>query len=464
MATSPSSYLNAPSVAHEPSRLMGSPTCWRYRLISYLKHVHVLETTLVGAALFIGLLSLHYAIGKAISIVHISVIFGAAIGAFVYLRRVMRLSVLIALPATLFFLCHPLSVSRLSPSAEPTESLPLWLAPWLLFLAQLCIKSLRYGAIVGWAAVLGLLFGFCIPIWQMLTITLIVCLALESVLIEKAGSHVDRLRRLGISVIIAVGVGITTAEVTSRFISPSNQSLIEKPLSIIKAPLAWGDRDGILSSRLGRGAEDLIADGGRHYLGISVIALCLIAVWSSQRDDRTLRSAAIIAMAVFFSWLVLGQNLHEQLQRMFEFATVKRYVESSTLHLLGMMSLALIALGFVVFFSVATLASGGRRWNFAGVLLAATAVMTWWRTSPPYSTLTFLSSSDSALCMSILQSLTAFLLTCGAAVGVQCILQKNLSARARLLTSAIVLTFLAVDIFPYAQEAWYRSNEVRLVQ
>ncbi|MCG8404722.1 MAG: hypothetical protein MI923_05940 [Phycisphaerales bacterium] len=448
MATSPSSYVNAPSAVCEPSKLAGMPTYWRDRLTSYLKCAGALEVILVGAASAIGLLSLYYATGEAVGFLRIGMITGAVVGAYVYFRHAMQLATWIALTAVLLFLCHPLSVTRSDPSVALSETTPLLIAPWMMLLSRSCMRSPRSMMILGQSAIMGLLLATCVPSWQVFVTLLIACLTLELVLLEKNTFHINALKRLGASIIIAAGTGMAMSAANSVFPVAVNQPETMAEPTGITAPLAWVDRNGVLSSQLGKWSEDSISDGGRHYLGCCTILLCLIAVWPSQRHHQTLRAAGLIAMAMFFTWLTLGQNLYEQLQRMFEFATVRRYVEPSTLHVLGLMSLALVTLGVVVFLSVATLAGRCRPWSLVGILLASTVVMFWCRTSVTALT----SLSGSAAAMPILNTLTAFLLTCGAAVGIRCVCHKNLSMRGKLVSSVIVLALLATDVFPYMQK------------
>ncbi len=231
------------------------------------------------------------------------------------------------------------------------------------------------------------------------------------------------------------------------------------PSAQVTGPFTLVDRDGLLASRLDALPDDLTAGGGRHYLGWSLLVLCLIAVWPMRRDGgdehpltATRRFALLLVLAFSLMWVMRGsESLHAQLVRMFEFGTVKRYVEPATLHLLGVMTVPLLLGCVVLLLSVGTLLSGRKPWTWVAVFGASTAVITWWTLAPhpplPTSTLSSGVASGSAVAASI----PAMLLVCGAAAGLQRLMAGAKAKLKRLAVWLIALAILAADVAPYVE-------------
>lgn len=460
MAMSPSSQI-----AHTASELETSSVRRRNmraegRRSAPQSHVALIrEVVFVGAVALIGQIMLQRAVGITGGMAHFVVVAGAAAGAYVCLRRMMVLPVWVALLGAVLFLCHPLCVARTHPSIALTEALPLLLVPWMLLLCRQCAQSRRIGMALACAVMLGIVVALCVPVWGMAVVLPVLCLAAELVLIEPKIAWRRHLGRFVLIAIIAALSGLASLTALSRWGLRSSNLQLSDAQTALTAPLTLVDRDGALSSRLAKLSAELISGGGAHYLGISLIILCLIAVWPSRHGYTARRAAAWIVLAMSLIWLSLGKNLHIQLLSLMEFATVRRYVEPAALHLLGVMVFVLLAVGLSLFLSTARLISGPGRWTLPAVVVASVLSMLWWRTAPPelWPTITRWLAPERSL--PLLQSLAAMLLVGAAAGGLHRAVHVQRSWHRRLLTAAVIIALLAVDVYPYAKKTWTQPGE-----
>jgi len=460
MATSPSSSIatvasvpDASSVRQRNLRAEGR------RVTGRGSTAKLKEIILIGAVSLTGQIMLQRSLGISGGFAHAAVVAGAAAGAYLCLRRMMVLPVWAACLGAVLFLCHPLCVAKTHPSIALAEALPLLLVPWMLLLCRQCARRRRIHVALSCAAVLGIVAVLGASTWAIAMMLPVLCLATEFVLIERQIAWRRHLGWFVLVVIIAALGGLALFAALSRWGPFSTNLDAAKAQTALTAPLALIDRDGALSFRLVKLPNELVAGGGAHYLGFSLITLCLIAVWPSRHCDHSRRAAAWIVLAMVLIWMSLGKNLHIQLQSMMEFATVRRYVEPATLHLLGVMIVALLAVGLLLFLSTARLISGPRRWTLPAVMVASALLMLWWRTAPPELLPAITRWMAPERSLPILQSLTAMLLVDAAAAGMHRTAHAQVSLHRRLLTAAILIALVATDVYPYAKKTWAQPEE-----
>jgi len=458
MATSPSDHAVAASPGHErsvPTRFsvgrLPAVIVWRSAVRCGL------EAILLGVVAFQGLLLLDHRVAAGAS--HALVLAVTAAGAHLYLRQVMALSVWVSLGGVLLFGCHPLCIAATTPAAPLGRILPFLMAPWLLLLCHYGAIARNRKTAVGVAVSVGLLSGVCVPVGALYVLLAAACLAIEFAAAGRRVSVGKRLRRSALIAVISISIGVLTSALVSELIPGFSAAQALDAQGLASAPFAWVDRGGVLSSWLERMPADLIAGGGAHYFGCGLIALCLIAVWPNVRDDGKGRVAGLIVLGMFFAWLTLGEDLHSQLRRMFEFATVRLRIDTPTLHLLGAMVLPLAALGLLVFLSAANLVSRRPRWTLPAVVLASAAAMLWWRTTPTdvsAAVANWLALEQSLI---VLETLIAFTLICAACSGIRRLWSYPRTLRTKVLSAAIVAIVLVADVLPYAQSVWMPLEE-----
>ena len=461
MATSPSSPIAPAASLPEASSVRRLNLGAEGRQSAHRDSAAMLrEVILVGAVFLIGQVMLQRSLDITGEMAHAAVVAGAAVGAYLCLRRMVVLPVWASLLGAVLFVCHPLCVANTHPSITLTEALPLLLAPWILLLCRQCAQGRRIGIALAFAAMLGIAGTLCAAVWKMAMVLPMLCLAVEFTLIERQTARRRPFGRFVPVTTVAALSGLASFAALSRSNLLSTSLHVGPAQTALTAPLASVDRDGALSSRLAKLPAEFISDGGAHYLGVSLIILCLIALWPSRHRQPSRRVAAWIMLAMFLTWLSLGKNIHIQLLSLLEFATVRRYVEPLTLHLLGGMIVFLLTVGLLLFLSTARLISGSGRWTFPAVMIAAALSMIWWRTAPPelWPAITRWLAPERSL--PFLQTLAAMLLVGAAAMGLHRAVGAQGIVRRRLLTVAIIVALIAVDVYPYAKQSWMQSGEL----
>jgi hypothetical protein len=207
--------------------------------------------------------------------------------------------------------------------------------------------------------------------------------------------------------------------------------------------------------------SELTAGRGASYLGWTVIGLALIAVWPARQvSQERRRVAGLLLLALMLLWLSRGpESLHGQLRRMFEFATVKRYVEPGTQHLLGLWTIPLFALALSVFFAVGGVLQRRPGWTIGTIITATAAAMVWWGTSPASlagAVARFVRPTQGS---ATLTALVLFPLICGTAVGFQRLCTASRTRRGRMVVWLCVLVLIAADLGDPTQRAVDRARQ-----
>lgn len=170
--------------------------------------------------------------------------------------------------------------------------------------------------------------------------------------------------------------------------------------------------------------------------------------------DYLRRTAALLILAFGLLWLLRGpESMHVQLRRLFEFATVKCYVEPLTLHLLGLLTIPLAAMPLLAFLAVGGVLRRRPRWTFGSIIAAAATAMLWWGVSPaavPGSVARFAGATQGSATPT---ALVVFPLICGTAAGFQRLCTACHTRRGRAAVWLCVLVLLAADLYPYARTA-----------
>ena len=169
---------------------------------------------------------------------------------------------------------------------------------------------------------------------------------------------------------------------------------------------------------------------------------------------------ALLLLALALLWLLRGpDSLHVQLRRIFEFATVKRYVEPATLHLLGLLAIPLLAMPLLVFLAAGGFLRRRPRWTISSVLAASAAAILWWGTSPAAVQGLAGRAINSIQGATMLTALAVFPLFCGAAAGLQRLRRAARRRSGRLLLWLCVMVLLVADFCGPARRAVDRVGE-----
>jgi hypothetical protein len=420
------------------------------------------QAILVGVLLAGGLKWIGGVVGVAMTASDVLVISVAAAAAFWFMRGVLGVGFWVALPCSLIWLCHPLQLGSIIGISASAACWPVLLVPVVFAVAG--GAAARFGLRGG--VFLGLTLGGALAVTGRGGVILVALAAVFTAYGVMAAHQPSRqpiswkTYALGMLIVIVVAtfVALALPGVAGQFgaVLPV-QGTAAIGSNAATAPFAWVDRTGLLASRLPVLPEDLRAGGGSLYLGWSMVALCLIAVWPRAADSSHRGAALLITLAFTALWFACGtESLHAQLVRMFEFATLKRYVEPATLQILGLMTVPLAILILVLFLAVGGLSR--RRWTFVSVIAAAATVLLSWAVTPADVLPTSIAQSNAPQNSALLRPLVAFLFVSGAAAGLQRLLDATTTSPRRLVVWMIVLALMAVDIQPYADIATERHS------
>lgn len=451
----PAAWLRS-STGSAPDRLR--------RVQDAVRQSPAIQACVVGVLLCCVLPFAYDVAGISASLAKATVLSAAAAATFWYLRRVLAIGVWIALPFSIVFLYHPLSAAMSVGDSTVSATLPMLLVPLVAGLSHLLVtnRDIRLAMVLGGLLGVGLVVdrvGGGAMVGLSLTLLLSEALITQK---ERGGSRFWRRFALHLAVAAALCavVALAAPGVLSHFGIDMADGVEHAPPahSVISAPLALVDRDGLLASRLSKLPDDLTG-GGACYLGWPIIVLCLVAVWPGSCGDRRRRAAGLVMLVLALTWLIRGDaSLHVQLQRLFEFATVKRYVEPLTLHLLGLLVVPLLLLVTSGFLAAARLVTRRNRLTFPAVVFGSTVVMAWWATSPADVTPSGVSLSSALAGSQTTKVLMAFLLVAVAATGLRRVWVGLRTRRWRAALWLIAFGVLAIDCRPYMLAAIHEAS------
>lgn len=221
-------------------------------------------------------------------------------------------------------------------------------------------------------------------------------------------------------------------------------------------PLATVDRHGWLAVALADTPHSLV-DGGRLYLGLSLIALACTALLLCPHS----RGAALAWMVVLLLvWLIRGPaSLHAQLKELFVEVTVRKNIANEIQNRIGLLIVPLLAMQLAGFRATQQVLASHRTPGFAATFAAATLMLILWCTAP-----TDWLASAAALC-TVLRSapstpiLMAGGLAAAAVVGSDALARRIATHSGRVAFAALLLLVGAFDLAPRAGwRSWHRRS------
>lgn len=219
------------------------------------------------------------------------------------------------------------------------------------------------------------------------------------------------------------------------------------------AALSFVDRQHVVSSRLGALAAEFFVPAPQ-YLGWTLIALSLFAVWPGCRARQSRPAAVTLLVALSALWALRpGPSQHAALRRLLSAVTVEHFVPNDTLNALGLVCVPLLMLPLLVGLAVAGTISGGRRAGFPMIAIATSAALAWWALG-----------SGGILGQPHLDgpavALASFAFCCVAAQGFKRALELGATRWRRWLIALLIGLATVADVEPpWAKAAWSCTRE-----
>lgn len=365
-----------------------------------------------------------------------------------WLRSVMGVTLWIAIPLSTLYIAHPL----LRPIAFGDGSVigltALIVIPLLGIAAKWMVCHSRLLPLATLAAVAGALAA----LQPMVVLTIFGGLVIMAAMHRPPSATRKNAILLSTkNVVLALIVAFSAMNIgrwaLTRFGSEPANASSHLAVSLM-TPLALIDRAGWVSARLAPIAAIHPEAGGAWYLGWGLLALALIGCVSAKKTSAARPIGLIVALMLLLIWCGLGSDsLHAQLRQLFEYATVRRRVEPTTLNLLGLMFIPLtmlVALGYAAMTSLFD--SRRRRGSFIGVFTGVGVMLAWWTTCPamlpdgPRVQASVLASSLLTLVV------IAFALSTSAALGLAYMLKRFSRRHEAALVWLVTLACLSLDL------------------
>lgn len=404
---------------------------------------NIIEIPLIGLIVFILISAVHSTSNTPVDALRSFLESTAIIGGFVYLRSVIRVQMWAALAGVVFVSVHPLLKVFLQSTTSITSLLPIVLAPWILCMAHIAASRSRLHHAILTALILGLVTGYIMASWLAATLLVMLCVSAEFFFIEKKQTIAQRLMRWCVIAItvVAGAAAINALGMRCPGVGTTGPSGVSTALALV-------DRGAMLAARIQHIPEPLKSGGEHYYMGWTAIILCLIALRPLRASETgSRRWSVLMVMAMMLLWFGFKESLHNQLLTLFEYATLKSHVDTSSLQMLGVLMLPLGLLLGGLFLAASRISWSTRSFGIINVLVASIAVMLWWRMTPArVLRINAPSALIDALSGPLPQILAAFLFCCVAVHGVERIASKFRSIPQRFFVSIFLVAMVIVDL------------------